>query len=270
MLVNGKETRQIDATDRGLHYGDGLFETIAVINGQPLFWREHIERLYRGCERLSIPAPEAALLLKEALQLCTGSTRAVLKVIVTRGSGGRGYRPPPLPQPNRIIAIYPWPDYPQELWEAGIVLRYCSTPLACNPVLAGIKHLNRLEQVVARTEWDDEAISEGLMMNHRGEVIEGTQSNLFMVKDGRLYTPDLEQCGVAGIMRRVILKQAGELGIDIRITSLNREALAQADEIFVCNSIIGIWPVRQLEQISYNPGPLTARLSRQVNEIMGM
>jgi 4-amino-4-deoxychorismate lyase len=268
MLNNGEVSNCIDASDRGLHYGDGLFETIAVVNQQPLFWIEHLERLIDGCKRLAIPQPDLEQLQHQAVQLCTDLSRGVLKIIVTRGSGGRGYRPLNSPRPTVLLNVYPWPDYPEEYRQQGIAVRYCSTPLACNPKLAGIKHLNRLEQVLARSEWDDDQIAEGLMLNLKGDVIEGTQSNLFLVEQGQLITPEVDQCGVAGVMRKVILRLADDMAIDAVESTLNRERVEQADELFVCNSVIGIWPVRRIEQHEHAVGPVTRSLSAKLSQIM--
>jgi 4-amino-4-deoxychorismate lyase len=194
-MINGEIKELFPATDRGLHYGDGLFETIAVINGRPTLWQAHMERLQCGCELLGIPLPDLQQLHEEASSLCSSEERVVLKLMITRGSGGRGYRPPQDVLSQRILFRYPWPDSPD--LSHGIQLRVCQTPLACNPALAGIKHLNRLEQVLARAEWDDPAIHEGLMCDLDGRVKEGTMSNLFWVEDSQLFTPDLSRCGVA-------------------------------------------------------------------------
>ena len=189
ILINGVSKQHIEISDRGFQYGDGLFETIEVRDGQAVFLERHLERLNAGCHRLHIPFPGAELLSFEVKKLCRekacgiGSVRAVLKIIVTRGSGGRGYRQPDVIQPTRVLSLHPYPDYPEIYKEQGIVVRFCSTCLGLNPSLAGIKHLNRLEQVMARFEWNDPAIQEGLMLDVNGHVIEGTMTNLFYVKN---------------------------------------------------------------------------------------
>ena len=205
-LINGVAATCIDAHDRGFHYGDGLFETFAVSNGEPAMWDMHMQRLLLGCQRLGFPAPDPTLLRSEALSLCAvpdAPARGVLKIIITRGGGGRGYR---APSPSavlatggvtRMLALYPWPDYPAAFWSEGVAVRVCATRLGCNPALAGIKHLNRLEQVLARNEWDDASVAEGLMLDPQGSVIEGTMTNLFVVRNGQLLTPDVSQCGGA-------------------------------------------------------------------------
>lgn len=245
-LINGEPGGLLDPGDRGLAYGDGLFETLAVVEARAQHWDRHFARLLRGCERLGIPAPDPLCLAQEAASLCAGVPRGVLKLILTRGVGGRGYRPPPQPEPTRILSLHAWPDYPASHREQGVKVRLCSTPLALNRRLAGLKHLNRLEQILARAEWDDDDISEGLMLDTRGRLVEGTMSNLFLVRGSRLLTPDLSEAGVAGIMRELVLEAAAELDIELGVEALRLADLAAADEAFLCNSVIGIWPIREV------------------------
>lgn len=266
-LIDGVAGAGVAVTDRGLHYGDGLFETVAVRTGRPELWPRHLERLGRGCERLGIPLPDSDRLREEVDRVCSGIERGVVKLILTRGSGGRGYRPPEDPSPTRIVARYPWPDHPPAWWQDGIAVRLCRQRLALNPALAGIKHLNRLEQVLARREWCDAAIAEGLMLDYLDRVIEGTQSNLFVVRDGRLLTPDLAQTGIEGVMRGLIIETADGLDQSCETASITVADLLCAEELFVCNSVIGIWPIRCLEAVTYPaPGPLTRRLAAAVEE----
>jgi 4-amino-4-deoxychorismate lyase len=269
LLIDGVPTDRVAVTDRGLHYGDGLFETVAVTEGVPELWQRHLHRLCLGCERLAIPMPDADLLRAEAGRVCAGTRRAVLKLILTRGHGGRGYRPPQEARPTRILALYPWPDYPAAWWQEGVEVRVCRHRLSLNPILAGIKHLNRLDQVLARGEWSDPEISEGLLLDPLGQVIEGTMSNLFLVRTGHLITPALTQAGIAGVMRGLIMDAAATLGISCHSSPLTLTDLMDADELFLCNSIIGIWPVRLLESRVYKPvpGAITARLSEAIAEI---
>lgn len=252
MLVNGERESRIAATDRGLHYGDGLFETLAVIEGKPCLWQRHMARLQQGCTRLGISMPDPKRLWAEAKQEIAGAERGVLKIIVTRGQGGRGYRPPSEPVPTRMLHLSPWPDYPDQAWRQGITARVCHTRLGCNPALAGIKHLNRLEQVLARAEWQDGAIAEGIMLDAEGRVIEGTMSNLFMLREGRLVTPDLSRCGVAGVMRALIIDLARAQALPVSVEDVCLDDLLQADALFFSNSLIGIWPVQSLRERSFS------------------
>lgn len=259
-LLNGERKHCIDASDRGFQYGDGLFETLEILHGTPLFFEHHYQRLLLGCQTLLIPCPEYALLWAEASQMACDHDHAVLKLIVTRGVGGRGYRQPQTILPTRLFSLHPLPDYPPVWQTQGIRLRVCQKRLAINPDLAGIKHLNRLEQVLARAEWSNDDIQEGLMLDNEHQIIEGTTSNVFMVKHGEVLTPRLDRCGIAGIVRKLILNEANALALPMRETRLNLNDLQDADELFVTNSIIGICPVTQMQQRSLTVGPVTRRL----------
>jgi 4-amino-4-deoxychorismate lyase len=266
ILVNGLPADGVSAVDRGLQYGDGLFETIAVIDGRPQHWSHHWRRLVAGCQRLGLPVPDQASIENEIAGLVTGDTR-VLKLIVTRGRGGRGYRPPAASVPTRILSVHPCPDYPPAWRATGVTVRLCNLRLGRNPALAGVKHLNRLEQVMARHEWDDPGIAEGLMFDSGGLLIEGTMSNAFLVRDGRVCTPALDQAGVAGVMREIILETCPKLGIPAEVGEFDLEFLLNADEVFLSNSVIGLWPVRALAgdpSGNWEVGPMTSDLMNRL------
>ena len=264
-LINGLFSETVPVQDRGLHYGDGVFETIAIQNGKPLCWEAHFLRLQEGCNRLGMPCPSMALLVSEMQRLPLTGPRCVVKIMVTRGAGGRGYRPPGSEAvPTRIFGVYPWPDFPPEYATDGIKARICSTRLGVSPQLAGIKHLNRLEQVLARSEWDDPDIAEGLMLDIHGMVIEGTMSNVFCIKDNVLITPELSACGIAGIIRQCILEISAHLNMQISIRTFTAAEFFTADELFFCNSVIGVWPVREIEQRVFTVGPRT----REIRELL--
>ncbi len=254
--IDGIQQTDIAVTDRGLQYGDGLFETMAVFDGYCPRFPEHYQRLHTGCERLAIPFPDEALLKQEVVQAAAGVTKAVIKLIVTSGVGGRGYARPVSPQAKRIVLRYDWPTYPREYWQYGITLRLCETRLACNPALAGIKHLNRLEQILARNEWQGDDYAEGLMCDVNGNVIEGIMSNVYLVRNNTVYTPATDKCGVAGVMRRWILNNAPALGIKVVETELSVEDITRADEVLLTNSLIGLWPVKDFENCQFEPGPV--------------
>ena len=257
-LINGSEADCLTVADRGLQYGDGLFETLAVCDGALCLWHAHFDRLARGADRFGIPCPSREMLLCECRQLAGGESAGVLKIILTRGRGGRGYGPPESPQPIRILTLHPWPDYPTGWGECGVDVTFCRTPLGENPVLAGLKHLNRLEQVLARSEWQDREIAEGLMQDGRGRIIGGTMSNLFLVRDGRLLTPRLDTCGIAGTVRNLVLRIADAFGIEVLERDIMRTDLGAADGLFLTNALIGVWPVRRLgtREISLDNLPL--------------
>jgi 4-amino-4-deoxychorismate lyase len=274
ILINGESKEHIEISDRGFQYGDGLFETIEVRDGQAVFLERHLQRLNAGCQRLYIPFPDIEVLRFEAGELCRRSVggthplRAVLKIIITRGSGGRGYRQPDVIHPTRILSLHPYPDYPEVYRQQGIVVRICATRLGLNPALAGIKHLNRLEQVLARAEWNDSSIQEGLMLDVNGHVIEGTMTNLFYVKNNSLHTAILTQSGVAGITRGIIMKISVHHGLSVVEHEFTKDELLSADEVFVCNSIIGIWPVNQIETTRFSVGPATRNIQIQLDKLI--
>jgi len=270
MLIDGVPATSLPASDRGLHYGDGLFETVAVVDGRPVLWPEHRARLDEGCRRLGIPVAPPDALDAEVAALAEGQGRGVIKAIVTRGSGGRGYLPPAEPRARRVVARHPWPDYPTRWREQGVRVRVCATRLGRNPALAGLKHLNRLEQVLARAEWSDPDMAEGLMCDEAGRVIEGTMSNVFCVSHGVVRTPQLSACGVAGIMRAQLLRLADEAGLATQEMDLSLAALARADEVFVCNSLIGLWPVRELDGRALTPGPVTRALGERLRAVWSL
>lgn len=263
MWVNGEEGAGISALDRGLGYGDGVFESMRFgARGIPLL-ELHLERLATGCERLRI-APDLARVRDEIERAVAASLsampRGVVKLIVTRGPGPRGYRTVPDAVPTRILVVSALPDHPAAWAEEGVSVRYCDTRLGTNATLAGIKHLNRLEQVLARLEWSDPDIAEGLMSDLRGRVVEGISTNVFLASGGRLITPTIDFCGVAGVMRRYLLDALPrDLGLPVTETSCERAVFAGAQELFLCNAVVGVWPIRQLSTRVLPVGPLTRK-----------
>lgn len=244
MLVNGAPVDAVSSGDRGFHYGDGVFETFAVSAGCPLLWDGHMARLAEGCGRLGLPLQDRELLRREARHLCDGVSRGVLKLIVTRGDGARGYAPPAHPAPTRVFVTYPWPAHPPEYRAKGIATRLCTMRLGRNRTLAGIKHLNRLENVLARAECAESGLPEGLMLDSDGRLIGGTMSNVYLGVGDRLVTPALGHAGVAGVVRGFLLDAAGEGRLPLRVEAdLTAADLQRADELFVSNSLIGVWPV---------------------------
>ena len=265
--VDGRPAEMLSVKDRGLAYGDGLFETIAVSGGKLSLLERHLARLAEGCARLRIPL-DLPLVRAELLAFSQELGAGVAKLIVTRGDGLRGYAAPQPPMPRRILQGSPRPSYPAENAERGVRLFPCATRLAEQPLLAGLKHLNRLEQVLARGEWQDAEHAEGLMLDVAGRVVEGVYSNLFLLKDGVLLTPDLSRCGVAGVMRGELLAQAELLGMQCEVRDISRAELLAADEVFLCNSLYGVWPVRELQDRDWSVGPLTRKLQAIARDLL--
>ncbi|MFO7305018.1 MAG: aminodeoxychorismate lyase [Gammaproteobacteria bacterium] len=248
VLVNGHRpsdlAQALPVNDRGFQYGDGVFETMRFERGTVRFLDAHLQRLREGCERLGIPVPDSATLRAEIATVTANLHSAVLKIIVSRGSGARGYRPSGEPVPTRVVAAY---SAPENDTQRMLRLRWCETRLGRNERLAGIKHLNRLEQVLAQAEWNDPAIDEGLMMDTEGELVCATSSNVFIFRDGALLTPDLRYAGVRGVMRGQVLRIAKQLGMAVREEPLWPHDLDSAEEVFLTNAVRGIRAVGSLE-----------------------
>lgn len=273
-LINGQDSNKIAISDRGLNYGDGVFETIAVYNSIPIFWQQHFNRLHTSCHKLGIHPPEFVPLIEESKQLIKQSSgrdginriKGILKIIITRGEGTRGYKPQYNLQSTRVINYFPWPKDIEQRAIAGIKVFLCQTPLAKQPYLAGIKHLNRLEQVLASMEWDGQLFSEGLMFDTDGYLISGTKSNVFLISSGKIITPNIAESGIDGIIRQQVLLMATELQLELEIKHLTKTDLLNADEVFVTNSITGIWPV-----LNWNPNkrwPITRLLQHGLQQRM--
>lgn len=265
--VDGRPAEVLSVRDRGLAYGDGLFETIAVSGARPRLLARHLARLAEGARRLGMPL-DIALMERELLAFCAQLGDGVAKLLLTRGDALRGYAVPADCVLRRVLLGAPAPAYPPVNFEQGIALFPCATRLAEQPLLAGLKHLNRLEQVLARSEWSDPAFAEGLMRDTSGRVIEGIFSNLFLVLNGVLVTPALQRCGVAGVMRAELLAFAAEQGIASEIRDVAYDELLCAEEVFLCNSLYGIWPVRRLEAHAWPLGAITRKLQTHFRELL--
>lgn len=263
VLVNGEPAATISVFDRGLSYGDGLFETVRFVHGAAPLWPRHMGRLSEGCQRLHLPLPDADALLREASAVTEGIAQAVVRITLTRGVGERGYAPPPSPAVTRVVAGFEAPPMGGAAWISGVRVRWCDTRLSLQPLLAGLKHLNRLEQILARAEWSDPAVAEGLMCDAEGRVTSGTMTNLFAVIDGRLVTPALDRCGVAGVARAEVLAARPEAAV----VHLYPADLAQASEVFLSSSVRGVLPVQAVGDTVYVPGPVTRALQQHWREL---
>jgi len=257
-LINGTAADSIPAADRGLAYGDGVFRTLRAANGEPLHWRRQFNKLADDCARLSIPCAPATVLLAEVRAVARQYPQAVVKITVTRGSGPRGYAPPRPCTPLRIVEGAPFSAATDAM--AGIAVHVCAVRLAHQPALAGVKHLNRLENVLARAEWSDPAIREGLMRDQQDNVIGGTMSNVFIAEQGRLVTPPLHQCGVAGVTRARVMALAASAAIPCSEAYPTLQRVLDADEVFLVNSLIGLWPLAHMGTRRWNPGPLAREI----------
>lgn len=266
-LVNGQVVNQIATTDRGLLYGDGLFETLLLEQQQLYLWSYHYQRLCEGGLRLGIAVPDESLLLDEMKQVISQAKteRSIIKLLLTRGDGGRGYRAIESTPHSATRIIQLFDTVPSDNWaKRGIRARMCNTVLGKNAQLAGIKHLNRLEQVLARSEWQQTDIHEGVMLDSDGYVIEGTMSNLFLVINDVIVTPMLNECGVHGVIRRLLIERQTSLPLPLEVRRVQKQELYEAREVFFTNSLIGVWPVQQLENHRYAKVEIACELGQQV------
>lgn len=253
-LINGEPGHALAASDRGLGYGDGVFETVAIVAGQPALWDLHLKRLTIGCVQLGFTPPSLDTLYQDLSALDLPRT-GILKVIVTRGSGGQGYAPPECPQPRRIMQVFPPRGRPAEWRTKGVTVRWCQMRLAAQPALAGIKHLNRLEQVLARQEWRGPEIAEGLMCDTEGALVEATAANLIIEQNGEWIIPQGNACGVEGVMQSYLIDLARQWGISITRRIFWPDEITGQTAMYLCNSLIGIWPIRSVESQSLTLSP---------------
>jgi|TARA_B110000259_G_scaffold139825_1_gene157469 4-amino-4-deoxychorismate lyase len=265
-LVNGSFSAPISPLDRGFAYGDGVFRTIKIINGLPEHWPMHYQTLFADCSAIGIVCPSADTFISDFKKIFDiDEFSAVVKIIVTRGEGERGYNPPAVTTPMRVMIKSSMPDYPEVNFSEGVVLHLCDTRIAHQPKLAGIKHLNRLDNVLARMEWHDPKVAEGVMLDMEGNVIECTAANIVARYGDTLITPKLDQCGVAGITRKQILAHAKRLELNTAIERMNLKDLHSADEVVICNSLFGAWQVRKLAGQQWAKQSLAEKLRKALH-----
>jgi 4-amino-4-deoxychorismate lyase len=269
LLVNGElynedQAACISPQDRGLQFGDGVFETIACRKNQLEFWDYHYERMQQGCEKLQMECPSETRLLGDITKILHSDEDSVVKIIVSRGISARGYRPDPDASVSRICFVSPLMSVSGQ--PLDVVM--CHHRLPDESETGGIKHCNRLDQVMARLEWDSSGADEGLLCNFSGDIISGTMSNIFIIYDQKLITPDLAgSAGVAGTVRRAAIEAARELGIEILVSKVKQKDIQTAQEVFLTNSLMLIAPVKTLQNKSFAiPGRLTKTLSDYINK----
>ena len=251
----------IPVHDRGFAYGDGLFETMRVHRGTVPWWDAHWTRLAVGAQRMRLRLPQREQALTEATKLFDDAGDGVLKLVVSRGIGARGYAVPADNEPTWVLLRH---RLPPPVAESGMVLRWCSTRLALQPMLAGLKHCNRLEQVLARHEWHDPAAvdtdaGEGLLCDTEDSVVSATTANLFVLRDGRWLTPLLDRCGVAGICRDWWLRDLGATEIRLSV-----EDVETADAVVLTNAVRGILGVARLGARAWPPHPAVGEVQRRL------
>lgn len=265
ILIDGMPGDRVSAADRGLNYGDGVFRTVRVSAHEPVAWATQMATLAHDCRRLRLPVPHADTLYGEARRLFAGRSDGVLKIVITRGSGGRGYAPPQASDPVRIVSAHPTPPA-----DAVLDLAESSIRLARQPALAGVKHLNRLEQVLARRECAENGWRDALMLDCAGYVIGTTMRNVVLVSRGQWLTPALCHAGVAGATRRRIMAALAGAGRPVTQAGLTLSDCYAAQAMMACNSVSGVTPVRRLGTHEFRDSLETAAYCRDaLNATLG-
>ena len=262
ILIDGKKQSKASIFNRNTQFGDGLFETCLVENKKLLFWSNHFERMKLGCDRLKISMIDETLWLsdiKKAFSLMK-IDNCIVKLVLSRGESLRGYSYKYNIRPIRITIVS---ELKKNNQDKGFSLEFCNSGYNSNPKLAGIKHCNRLEQVIARAGIK---VDDGIMLDENENVVSVTQGNIFCIQGNRLITPNLDKCGIEGTRRAVILKIAVDLGFDINIKNLSVAELLRSDEVFISNSIQGVGPVNQIEDFVYSKHKITEIISETLKE----
>tara|TARA_B110001452_G_C15146718_1_gene399185 strand:- start:31 stop:897 length:867 start_codon:yes stop_codon:yes gene_type:complete len=277
-LVNGKFEDKISVFDRGLAYGDGFFETMAWKKEDKTgnffieFWERHLKRLSNGCRKLNINLPSKSILkshgdkiVRKAILM--GYLSGIIKIIITRGSGGRGYKYEENMIPTVIFIVSEKPIYSVKELVKGVNVKFCNTKLSSNRSIAGYKHLNRLDSVLSRSEWNTKEIFEGLITDEEDNVIEGTMTNVFTLSNDVIYTPSIDQIGIKGIMREIVIEKFSNYFKDIIQCKISKEEFLNSESIFLTNSIIKIIPVKNIEGKMYEIDKRIENLINQLNSL---
>lgn len=259
--THGEVQSHVAVDERALQYGDGLFETVAIRRSKPRLWDFHFERLAEGCALLNFRTPKESDLLRGIEQVLQTSNvppaYAVVKLIVSAGVGKRGYGRERIESPTIWYRAFAARPLPAAHYEDGVNVTVCNTRLATGSVFAGLKTLNRLEQVLARSELQGTNFFEGLTFDSADNLICASMSNVFLVKQNRVFTPPVDQCGVAGVMRRFVIDNLQESGTPVNIEAISHSKLKAADEVFLSNSQFGVLPVRSCDDHEWPVGELT-------------
>lgn len=258
---HGVKIESISISDRAVQYGDGVFETIAIRDSRPRFWDLHMQRLRHACTRMRLTMPADNILerdLETALARTSINTSfCTVKIILSAGTGQRGYRRPPAANTNTLMGVYEGAPLSRRTYQGGVATLLCTTIISSQPKLAGIKSLNRLDQIIARAEWDTDEFFEGLMHDTEDRLICGTMTNMFVVQDNRIATPALNRAGVAGVMRQLVINLLAKNDIECDETDICVSDLSGVDEVFISNTQIGVVPVRRCGELQWPVGEAT-------------
>ncbi|ENM5772655.1 aminodeoxychorismate lyase [Vibrio mimicus] len=263
--VNGKRLNDVPIHDRSFQYGDGCFTTILTKHGQVQHWSLHIARLQAALNALYITQPDWNLVLQGIQAMALPNEKAGLKIHISRGVGGRGYSPTQVSESSVTISAFPFPPHYEQWRQTGVALGICEQRMGLNPLLAGHKHNNRLEQILLKREMDFAGLDDGVCLDINGKVVETTSANLFWFKEGQLYTPCLKNAGVAGIARQRVIEQAKHVGLSVVIDDFTIEMLLAADEVFITNALLEVAPIKQIGEQRFTLGSMTRRFQESSN-----
>ncbi len=259
VLINGKKISKISVFDRGVQFGDGIFETCLIKRHRLLSWSRHFSRLNKGCSKLKINQVDESLWIKDITKALSISKleNAVVKIILSRGESMRGYGFSGDIVPTRIVIVSSLSKLPEKY-----SLSLCDSGYATNRLLSEIKHCNRLEQVLARVNMSTQ---ECIMLDDNGYVISVTQGNIFAVNGDVILTPSLDECGIEGTVRSAIFDLAESLDLRVEVSSLSVQELLEADEVFISNSIIGIKAVNKINEQLFDTHIITNNIKNKLS-----
>ncbi len=266
-LINGIASQTLAVNDRGLAFGDGFFTTAKITSGTILHWHDHLARLEDCAQRLFITDISWEKLTRECQQIAANTDIGVLKVVITRGAGGRGYSTQDCFEPTRIVSVHPYPDFYSQWRQQGIKLYACQFTIGSNTKLAGLKTLNRLDQVMIKRELEENNAVEGLVCDEAGVMVETCTANLYWVKAGVIFTPMLDRAGINGVMQKQIHRMAEQKDIPYKQIHASADSLITAEEVFISNSLMGIVPVSQYKMRHFDIGKLCRRLQKEILDV---
>jgi 4-amino-4-deoxychorismate lyase len=265
-LIDGEIVSQLPGSDRAFLYGHGVFETIACESANPIFWEQHLLRLQEGCKRLGLAMPSTTILLRELQTVCAGRLLSVVRITISALGGTRGYGANTtngtVSPVRRTISCHPWPADVEFPRLKGVEVPIAEYRLPHNRRLAAIKHCNRLDQVMAASEPAVKAAGEGVMLDQENFVISAVSANVFLVSGDQLITPRMDRCGIHGVTRGAIMQAFAHRCEKRRVTL---DLLREADEVFLCNSVRGVWPITRIGDWVFEIGQVT----REVQNWLG-
>ena len=264
-LINGT-FQKISPFDRAFQYGDGIFRTFIVENKKPRHWKHHYKKIVEDCRAIKIAPPNEKILLSDIQLLFKTKKRAVGKFIISRGLSERGYKFNDTITPNRFLIKTKMPVYPKAYFKFGVDLHVCKQKL--NPsVFSGVKHLNRLENIMARQEWKSDRYADGILLDQDGHVIECISSNIFMRIGKTIYTPKMNHVGIKGVTRELFIKIGIKLGFKIKEAIFGLDKLLKADEVFITNSLFGVLQVKKIKNRSWQHQELASLFNHKLENL---